>query len=206
MARTPAAVLMGLTAAFLAPGLATSCGGTVSTGSAGVSGYSGEGGIGGAYGGAAGIGGYSGEAGIGGAYGGAAGVSGFGGEAGVGGAYGGAAGIGGVGGSGGMMGGSGGMMSGSGGTGGTGGAMCVGCAEFVTNGGELCQDMPGMPSTTLFIDLVNCKCPMICKDQCIDTCPMGDVAPSNACVACVADFANDNGTCTDAQNGCANDL
>ncbi len=86
-----------------------------------------------------------------------------------------------TGGTGGAVGGTGGA---TGGSGGTGGAACTGCADYVTNGGTLCEGT----STDLYNALVDCTCAGACKDVCLDNvCAGMDVTAD--CQNCVIDSA-----------------
>lgn len=143
---------------------------------------------------------------------GSAGTAGTAGQAGAGvGGSSGDAGTAGTGGTTGGTAGTGGSMS-SGGSGGTGGmTACVHCAEFVTTGGEICQDDPTAMTSDYsdFVAVIDCICAMGegCETECKDSCPVGDKMPSVDCIMCAADFTKDaNGTCKTQQDTCKNDF
>ena len=62
--------------------------------------------------------------------------------------------------------------------------VCTGCADYVTNGGTLCEGT----STDLYNALVDCTCAGACKDICTDNVCAGlDVTTD--CQNCVIDSA-----------------
>ena len=96
-----------------------------------------------------------------------------------------------------------------------GACLCNRCGEFVTpgfgTGPSLCPDNPDKATTdtTDFVAIIDCMCAAGegCEMECKDTCPVGDMQPSAACVACAADFTKDvNKTCENQQKTCSNDL
>jgi hypothetical protein len=75
---------------------------------------------------------------------------------------------------------------------------CVGCAEYITNGGTICDGQ----SLNLYDALVNCTCAGKCLAQCTDNVCVGQPATNN-CQNCVIDSANG---CGNEFGECSNDF
>ncbi|MFO0591878.1 MAG: hypothetical protein U0441_30305 [Polyangiaceae bacterium] len=75
---------------------------------------------------------------------------------------------------------------------------CVTCAEYITNGGTLCDGL----SQKIYDSLINCVCAGKCIAQCSDNVCTGNNVTAD-CQNCVLDTANG---CGNEFNECSNDL